>query len=398
MKIKMYVAVVAFVLAPAPAAAASGAVPHVAARQPTPTSASASASASVTRPDSAPGEWLQPGFGPGNTHYNAAESRLNAATIGRVQQRWMLTVRSTRCDIGVLPVVSGGRLFSTDPGGIGAYDPATGGRKWHLDLPATTVSRLALADGKLLVLSSECRTPARSASRLTAFDPATGRRLWSTGLRGFSYDMRVDRGTAVLDSGPDTVAYRVADGGLRWLRKGERGEGLVSAGGRLLLRRAAGGAVAVEVTSGRSLWATKANWFAVGTDPAGTRFYVAGTGLSAVDAATGRAIWSTGLHVSDITADRTHVFYSQYRSAVCLDARTGRKVYSVHTPAAAGRSVRAGGLLYVPTGYGSPLSVADAGTGAVRAVHVIPSETNHPPVVAGGWLYVSDGKTLRAYY
>ena len=265
----------------------------------------------------------------------------------------------------------------------------------------TTVKQLAWADGKLLMLSSVCRVPAEHESRLTALDPATGRQLWTTGLRKFTYDMRVDRGTVVLDSNQDgvasTVAYRVADGGFRWLRKGDRGDGLVSAGGRLLLRRAAGGAVAVDVTSGRSLWATKANWYAVGTDPAGTRFYVAGEGLSAVDAATGRLLWSTGLHVSDVTADRTHVFYSQYRSTVCLDARTGRKLYSVHTSAAAGRPVRAGGLLYTPNGYGAPLSIADAATGAVRASTIV-SDTNHPPVIAGGWLYVSDGTTLRAYY
>ncbi|SNY04642.1 outer membrane protein assembly factor BamB [Paractinoplanes atraurantiacus] len=344
--------------------------------------------------------WPQSGYGPGNTYYNPAETRLNASTITHVKQRWKLATRTSNCDTGVRPVLDGRSLFSNDPGGIGAYDPATGKRRWHVDLPQTTVSRLALADGKLLMLSSECRVPAAFESHLTAFDPARGKRLWSKGLEKFSYDMRIDRGTIVLDSNQNglasTIAFGVDDGEQRWLRLGDRGDGLVSANGRLLLRKADGGAAAVETRTGKTLWETTNNWYAGGTDPAGTRFYVGSSaGLTAVDAATGKAIWSTKLQVSDVTTDTTHVFFSQYRSATALDARTGRKLYSVHTPSAAGRTSRAGGLLYTPTDDG--LVVASAATG-VPLKKEIPADRDHPPVIAGGWLYVSDGGVLRAYY
>ncbi len=376
MKIKLYVAVTALVLLPTPSAADAA----------TPT------------------EWPQPGQGPGNTYYNPAESRLNAATIGQIKQRWTLNTRSSSCDVGVQPVLDSTRLYSNDPGGIGAYDPKSGTRRWHQTLPNTTVTTLALADGKLLMLSSVCRTSGEFESHLTAFRPDSGQRLWTTGLRKFTYDLRVDRGVAVLDSNqagtPSTIAYGVADGKFRWLRKGDRGEGLVSAGGRLLLRRASGGAVAVRVTDGHELWSTKRNWYAAGTDPAGTHFYISGdSGLSAVDAATGRLVWSTKLPISTVSADGRHVFYSQYRSSVSLDAKTGRKLYSVHTMAAAGRPVRAGGLLYTPTGYGSALSITDAADGRTRPVMTtIASDANHPPVVAGGQLYVTEDGVLRAYF
>ncbi|GAA0482444.1 hypothetical protein Ade02nite_66570 [Paractinoplanes deccanensis] len=370
MKIKLYAVVTALVLVPTPAAAAEST------------------------------DWPQPGYGPGNTHYNPAESRLNAATIARVEQRWTLPTRTSNCDVGAQPVVKGKSLYSNDPGGIGAYDTATGKRRWHVALPRTTVRSLALADGKLLMLSSECRVPAKFESHLSAFDPATGSRLWATGLEKFSYDMRVDRGTVVLDSNRDglasTIAYAVVDGKFRWLRRGDRGDGLVSAGGRLLLRRAGGGAVAVAVTSGKTLWQTTGNWYAVGADPAGTRFYVAGgPGLSAVEAATGKVVWSTRIQAGDVTADNNHVFFSRHRSATALDAGTGRKLYSVHTAAAAGRCVRAGGLLYTPTSAG--LSVASAATGVPLKVK-LSADQDHPPVVAGGWLYVTRGGVLRAYY
>ncbi|MFG1989625.1 PQQ-binding-like beta-propeller repeat protein [Actinoplanes sp. NPDC048988] len=371
MKIKLYAAVAALVMVPTPAAAAPA------------------------------NGWPQSGYGPGNTHYSPAESRLNAATIAQVKQRWTLATRTSRCDTGVRPVLDGKSLFSNDPGGIGAYDPTTGKRRWHVDLPQTTVSRLAVADGKLLMLSSECRVPADFESHLTAYDPANGKRLWTTGLKKFSYDMRIDQGTIVLDSNQDglasTIAFAVGDGKQRWLRLGDRGDGLVSAGGRLLLRKASGGAVAVAVTTGKTLWETTNNWYAGGTDPAGTRFYVGSAeGLTAVDAATGKKIWSTRLPVSDVTTDSTHVFYSQYRSATALDARTGRKLYSVHTSSAAGRTSRAGGLLYTPTDDG--LVVASAATGAAVKQPKIATNRDHPPVVAGGWLYVTENDRLKAYY
>ncbi|MET0422972.1 MAG: PQQ-binding-like beta-propeller repeat protein [Actinoplanes sp.] len=369
MKIKMYAAVAALVLLPAPAAATG---------------------------------WPQSGYGPGNTFYNPDESRLNSATIAGVRQRWTLTSPySYGCQAGTDPIVSDGRLFTADKGGFGAYDPATGTRRWHVALPDTTIGRLAAVDGRLLVLTSVCQVPAPYESRLSAYDPATGRLLWSAGLRKFTFDMRVDRGVVALNSNQNgvasTVAYRAADGRPLWLLKGDRGDGLVSAGGRLLLRTAAGGAKAVAITTGKTLWQTKQNRYAVGTDPDGGVFYLDGAGLTAVDAATGKVRWATTTHVAEVTTDRRHVFYGHDRSIVCLDAATGRKLYSVHTPGPAGRAVRAGGLLYVGSGTRSPMTIADAATGAVRAAGM-PSNQNHAPVIADGRIFVTEGDALRAYY
>jgi outer membrane protein assembly factor BamB len=60
--------------------------------------------------------------------------------------------------------------------------------------------------------------------------------------------------------------------------------------------------------------------------------------------------------------------------------------------------VRAGGLLYTPNGSGSPLSVVDAATGRPHATVEMRSHQDHPPVVAGGRIYVTNGEVLRAYY
>ncbi|MFI5895367.1 PQQ-binding-like beta-propeller repeat protein [Actinoplanes sp. NPDC051513] len=402
MKIKVYTVAAVLVLVPAPAAAAS------------------------------PSEWPQPGYGPGSTYYNPNESRLNAGTIDRIRERWKLPAHGpSRCETGADPVLAGGRLFTTDPGGIGAYDPATGARRWHLGLPRTTVRRLAIADGRLLMLSSECALPAEYESHLTAYDPATGRRLWAAGLAKFSYDMRIDRGTIALDSNQDglasTIAYGVSDGRFRWLRRGDRGDGLVPAGGRVLLRGAGGGAMGVSIADGRTLWRTKNNWYAVGSDPAGTRFYVGGPGLSAVDAATGRVLWASPLQAAEVTSDGRHVYFARARSVECLDAATGHKLWSIHLHGVAGRPVRAGGLLYAanaanpdaasptnpdaasptnpdaaspanPDAVGAAtLAIVDAATGRPEKSGISGS-VDHPAVVAGGRLFTTDGDELRAYY
>ncbi|WP_433371416.1 PQQ-binding-like beta-propeller repeat protein [Actinoplanes sp. CA-142083] len=347
-----------------------------------------------------PSEWPQPGYGPGATYYNPSESRLNAGTIDRIRERWKLPAHGpSRCEAGVDPVLAGGLLFSSDPGGIGAYDPATGARRWHLDLPRTSVRRLAVAEGRLVALSSECALPARFESHLTAYEPATGRQLWTTGLAKFSYDLRIDRGTIALDSNQDglasTIAYGVSDGRFRWLRRGDRGDGLVSAGGRVLLRGAAGGAKGVSITDGRTLWQTNRNWYAIGSDPAGTRFYVGGPGLSAVDAATGRVLWTSPLQAAEVTSDGRHVYFARARSVECLDAATGRKLWSAHLPGVVGRPVRAGGLLYATSQ--SQLTILNAATGRPEKSGMSGS-LDHPAVVAGGRLFTTDGDELRAYY
>ena len=373
MKIKMYAAVAALVLMPAPAAAA-------------------------------PSDWNQSGYGPGATYYNPGETRLTAAAIGALAQRWTLATRSSsHCEVGADPVVAGGLVFTTDPGGVGAYDPDTGTPRWHVDLRRTTVRSLAFADGKLIALSSICAVPTPYESRLTAFDPVTGAQLWTVGLAKFGYDLRIDRGVVALDSNQDgvasTIAYRVADGGYLWLRLGAHADGLVSAAGRLLLRTAAG-AEAADITTGRTLWRTGQSWHAIGTDPDGRRFYVDGPGVSAVDAATGKVLWTIAAHATGITADGQRIYFTRGRSVECRDAGTGRKLFSVHLPGPGGRPVRAGDLLYTAVGTGSPMSIVDAATGTPRATATrvrIRSDRDHPPIVVYGRVLVNDGTTLRVY-
>ncbi|WP_229067824.1 PQQ-binding-like beta-propeller repeat protein [Actinoplanes sp. DH11] len=345
-----------------------------------------------------PSDWTQPGHGPGATYYNPHETTFNP---DKATKRWEIpTHGAPDCEVGREPLVAGGSVYSSVPGGLAALDPATGARRWFTKLVRRGVTRMSVADGKLITLTYTCDG---QGSFLSAFSASSGARLWDVTLGGPAQDMVVDRGVAVVDTRPDytlsTTGYRIADGGRLWRLTGTRGDGLLSAGGRLLLRIEGRGSRAVSVTSGATLWTTPQNWYAVGSDPAGGRFYVggAGGGLTAVDAAKGTVIWKSTLPSPNVTADEKRVYLPRYRSVVCVDASTGRKLWSVHLPESAGQPVRVGALLYSPSGLGSPLSVVDAVTGKPRKGGM-PSDEHYPPVVAGGRLFLTDGDRLRAYF
>ncbi|MFC6562903.1 PQQ-binding-like beta-propeller repeat protein [Actinoplanes utahensis] len=346
-------------------------------------------------------QWTQTGYGPGLTFYNPDETRLTAGTVGRISRRWEITTHGApECEVGREPLVGYGFVYTSDPGGVGAYDPATGDRRWHAALDRRGVTRMALADGVLVILTYACDG---QHSFLTAFNATTGARIWEVPLSVPSQDMIVDRGVVVVDGRPDfeasTVAHRLTTGARMWKLFGTRGDGLLSAQGRLLLRTEGEGSRAVDIKTGGTLWSTRADWYAVGSNPSGSRFYVGGRhgGLTAIDSANGNIAWVSPWPSPTVTADGERVYYPRQRTVVCLDARTGKRLWSVHLSETAGQPVRAGGLLYSPSGLDHPLSIVDAATG--RAVQGgMPSSENYPPTVADGRLFLTDGNRLRAYY
>ncbi|MEU4618518.1 PQQ-binding-like beta-propeller repeat protein [Actinoplanes sp. NPDC023801] len=356
---------------------------------------------SPTLPAAPPSEWTQTGYGPGLTYYNPYENRLTPASVNAISQRWEIpTQGAPECEVGREPLAGDGRIYTSDPGGIGAYDPATGARRWHVSLQRRGVTRMAFAEGILVALTYACDN---QHSFLSAYRAATGQRLWEIPLGAPTQDMIVDRGVVVVDTRPDfetsTVAHRLTTGARMWKLFGTRGDGLLSAQGRILLRTEGQGSRAVDIKTGATIWHTPEDWYAVGSNPSGSRFYIGGRngGLSAIDSINGNVAWNSAWPAHSVTADEERLYFPRYRSVISLDAKTGRKLWSVHLPDGAGQPVRAGRLLYSPSGMGHPLSIVDAVTGQAMKGGM-PSEQNYPPAVAGGRLFLTDGNRLRAYY
>ena len=217
--------------------------------------------------------------------------------------------------------------------------------------------------------------------------------------------LAVDRGVAavgtwggVADGPRYTTAFRTGDGSKLWRADGYRLANGVSAGGRLLLERSdAKETRAVAIDSGKTLWSTPGSWVPQATSPAGDRFLVTvdSETTTSVDAATGRVLWST--HSGAMADDGRRIYLAYRRILETYDAATGRKLRITPLASHGGQPVRAGGLLYLTVDSGNPVAILDPATG--RTVARFPEMTvlGMHPVISHGWLYTSNGETLRAY-
>jgi outer membrane protein assembly factor BamB len=352
--------------------------------------------------------WSQEGYGPGHNYYNPDESVINASSVGRLRQRWTVTTpaKPGTCTFQSAPLASGGRLITTDPDGVTAFAPATGKRLWHWDfrVPHEHFGQLALDGGRAIALTNPCDpTPGRGkAAYLTALDTSTGAQRWRVTMNQFTNIMVIDRGVAVVgnwggfgDDPDTTTGYRVSDGARLWQVTGYRLDRGVAAGGRVLLRSSDNKTTrTVSSTTGKLVWAKAQPWASLAASPDGSRFLVStdGDGVTSVDAATGRVRWSTR-HDGALADDGRHVFLPYHETVETYDAMTGRLVRVTPTAARGGQPVRAGGLLYL-TLEKKPTAVLDARTGRAVATFTGIRQT---PVVGGGWLYTTDGTTLRGY-
>ncbi len=356
--------------------------------------------------------WTQEGHGPGHNYYNPDESVINATTVGRLKQRWVVTTpaRPDTCTLQGPPLAAGGRLITTDPAGVTAFAPTTGKRLWHWTFPVRQehFGQLALAGNRAIALTNPCDpTPgAGKAAYLTALDTSTGAQRWRVTMNQFTNIMVIDKGVAVVGnwggfgSDPDTTTgYRVSDGAKLWQVRGYRLDRGVAAGGRLLLRSADDkSARAVSSTTGKPLWSTTKPWAPLAAAPDGSRFLVStdGDGVTSVDAATGKAQWSTR-HDGAVAYDGRRVFLTYHRTVETYAAATGRLERVTPLAGRGGQPVRAGGLLYLTVDDKNPIAILDARTGRTVATYPEMAILGQPPVIVNGWLYTTDGETLRGY-
>ncbi|WP_250038384.1 outer membrane protein assembly factor BamB family protein [Paractinoplanes maris] len=359
--------------------------------------------------------WAQEGYGPGRNYYNPDEPVINATTVGRLEQRWAVStpVRPGTCTLPGPPLAAAGRLVATDPTGVTARGATTGKRLWHWSFPVRSPGRqehfgqLALAGDRAIALTNPCDpTPgAGKAAYLTAIDTSTGAQRWRVTMNQFTTIMVIDRGVAVVGNwggfGHDpatTTGYRVSDGVKLWQVSGYRLDRGVAAGGRVLLTSTDDRtARAVSSTTGKLLWRTEKPWKPLAAAPDGSQFLVStdGDGVTSVDAATGKVRWSTR-HDGPVAHDGRHVFLPYHRGVETFDAVTGRLIRVTPLAGRGGQPVRAGGLLYL-TVDDRPPAVLDAGTGRTVATSPDMADLGQPPVIVDGWLYTTDGETLRGY-
>jgi outer membrane protein assembly factor BamB len=368
-------------------------------------------SAATAAPSS---DWAQDGFGPGNTGVNPSERTITTRNAGDLRYRWSVLSGITRgsCMAQSPPVIAGRRMFLPDQNGVAAYDAVTGQRLWrrHPETADVETPKLAVAGNLLLSAANSCGSVSDPDGELTAFDVATGEIRWSVERDAPMYTMVVDHNVIAIgggDAGEDRVTvYRRSDGKQLWTMAEVEFVADVSANGRLLLNRTGDtdGSLAVDIVTGKQLWATKADWKVAAADPSGEKFIVGDTTgkLFALNAKNGNTIWSAnGVTQQDGTAsiavDDTRVYATREDHLMALNLSDGKKVWEPDWFGGNfGRPTVAGGVLYVPVENGY-LNVRDVRTGNDLENMPIVNDVREHAVVAGGRLYVTNGRVLDVF-
>ncbi|WP_306207944.1 outer membrane protein assembly factor BamB family protein [Actinoplanes sp. RD1] len=359
--------------------------------------------------------WPLPGHDPANTGWNPT-----APAVTALRHQWTIPapVGVAECAAPpVPPVVAGGRLFLLDrsTNGVAAHDAATGARLWTWQgTYYFRAARLAVAGDLLIVVEEPCHLSDED-TRVAALDVATGALRWQRYGSWRTPGIVLDRGILVTGGNCpgciSDIAYRmhgvrVADGTTAWESAWQDIAGPVSANGRILVTAAgrdpfpgvpAPKWTLLDIRTGKRIWHTRIPTAGVrAADPGGERLYLAEAhGMRVVAAATGRRLWATGVgRAGGVAVDDRRVYVSFPGQVRAYDAGTGRFRWA-RAMTAPGRPVRAGSVLYVPTG--ATMAILDPASGSTVALSAPFRPVTGPPVVADGRLYLTDGATVRAY-
>ncbi|WP_199512925.1 outer membrane protein assembly factor BamB family protein [Nucisporomicrobium flavum] len=350
--------------------------------------------------------WAQDGYGPGHTSYNPAESVINSSTVGKLKTRWTVTPKAgpDSCPLDpVAPVVVGGRMFVLEPdgNGVGAYDTKTGKRLWAYTAGYLEATGLAVAGGTVVVTDINCFSNSNYDSNVIALDAATGAERWSSLTWWTTDTVVVDAGTVAVSGFCGTCdgeehgveAFRLSDGASLWSRPNAVLAGPVSSGGRILLAGTRTAYTeAVSIATGTGPWMTGLRYSASAADPARAQYYVSGTpGLRALATGSGKTLWTVKHESGDLATDGRRVYVASAGRINAYDPKNGKLLWTrkLATP---GNLVRAGGLLYATSGTKLLVLAPTSGT----TIRPFGTATRHV-VVAGGRLYVTNGRTVRAY-
>jgi polyvinyl alcohol dehydrogenase (cytochrome) len=111
-------------------------------------------------------DWALMGYDPGSTYFNRGETMLSKDTAASLDVLWTADMGGNVLG-GALQV--GDKMYATGPGGVFAFDAATGMQEWRT--AASSSSTLGYADNTLFLHST--------SGNVMAFDAADGKMKWS---------------------------------------------------------------------------------------------------------------------------------------------------------------------------------------------------------------------------
>jgi outer membrane protein assembly factor BamB len=295
----------------------------------------------------------------GHSGFDRNEHTLGVANVASLVPEWTVQIPDSDGSTGSAPAVTSSGVYDVTNNVLERRSLSTGQVLWSVSPEAAAIWTPAIADGEALT------------GGVQAVSTATGAKVWRDYFGN-------------PPDGPDTVDGTTA---------------IVSTANNDL--------AAVDVSTGQTLWSTKAYDLRSGTGVGdGLIFLNTSGGLTAFNEQTGALVWKTN-HVSagtSATYANGMVYgydydYDGTRSATVLaavDPATGaiRWTSSLGTPESISQPTVANGIVYI--GADDVLYALDAATGQ-RLWSFTTRGDVHSPVIANGVVYFgADGSTLYA--
>ncbi|GIF08311.1 outer membrane protein assembly factor BamB family protein [Actinoplanes siamensis] len=347
-------------------------------------------------------DWTQDGHDATHDAFNPDEYQITAGTLPRLVRRWSVATAPGATQLQA-PIVAGSQLFVADSTGIGAYTAATGDAEWRF--ASAGPPPVLATDGASLFAYLRGDTGAE----LVALDTASGEVRWRQPVPSAAPAGRLllDQGIVVAGGNDATTAgawaFDAATGNPAWQRLGVDPQWPVADGRILLSRPDGGGVLAADIVTGNQVWETGKDWFGYAADPS-SRFFLVDedTQLLKVRADSGTVVWRrAGLGgLPAIDHDRIYTGDAdEPETVVAVDLATGEPLWRL---GAGLLPTVAGGVIWISHSTqesGWQLEALDPATGTPSDLPAAVHEAGGPDraVVAHGWLYTTDGATLRAF-
>jgi outer membrane protein assembly factor BamB len=356
--------------------------------------------------------WGQFHYAATRSGYDPVEKTLSPANVGRIVERWHATLGGC---VYNTPLVSGGRVFTSDTSGqLTALRQSDGRRIWSTTIGFIPDSTAALW-GSLVI------SPGTDASGgyVAAFDAATGARRWRTRLTVDQYasiTAPAVYGSAVYISAGTTIyAISASSGRVLWKTRlttspdgivegpvavSGFGEYVVAAGtdGHVYALDSATGAVHWNVSAGGGIYhGGPAIYSGVVYVPEGhSSSEGSGFDIVALQVSDGRLLWHSyagdDVHVTP-AAGQGRVFIGSIDEGVrALDSKTGALLWTAEYQGEVwGAPMLANGVVYV--GTDEQLVAYDAATGALDYLSQISSNyaSMSSPAIVNGRIYMGSG-------
>jgi outer membrane protein assembly factor BamB len=357
-----------------------------------------------------PDEWGQAAAHATGDSINPGESALTPAVAGKIKPRWTVPLGTLKCAAPSYPLVGANRLITAESYRISGYDPKSGALKWRTPVDGNRdITLVAVVGGTLIAEYRKCHS---GKAYLTALDATTGVTKYTRQIAAPMYGMVVDHGMVVGGAWDASISkyvlrgYRISDGVPVWSRVGSVFGATVSAGGHMMMFGDEAPAVAIDVTTGKTVWSAGAGCFTpIGAASDGSTFFVRcdpDDRIRTVEAATGKLLATFPDHGSTYgfatDGERVYVHTFDDEGLLAMDAATGKKVWRASfADSGPFEFSLGGGVVYGLRGDGKPLAAFAASTGVPIGLTAKTSAIENAPVVAKGRLYGRTGATLTSF-